>query len=156
MMHEHGFDKLALLASTQRTALDRVLVHIHDPTRGSNAGAFGQGSAHLQVVFGTQPNVPKCRGTSTGIALSAPGAAKQRDSALPIPCGWSNTGFNRGFGRLMAVAARTFIDERAVEPKQARHSLMTEMGREHFGTPVKVDGFTATSEEGLISSADGP
>jgi hypothetical protein len=56
----------------------------------------------------------------------------------------------------MAVAERAFIDERAVEPKQARHPLMTEMGRKHFGPPVKVDGFTATSKEGLIASADEP
>ena len=154
MVHEHGFNKLALQASTHRTALDRVLVHIQDPARGPNTGAFGQGFSHTQVVFVTQPNVPQSCGTSTGIAGSAPGAAKQGDLALPIPCGRSNTGFDLSFGRLMAVAERAFIDERAVEPKQARHPLMAEMGHEQFSPPVEVDGFTATSKEGLIASAD--
>ena len=85
--------------------------------------------------------------------LSATRAAKQGDTALPID-GRSNTGLYLGFGSLTVVAARAFLDERAVEPKQARHPLMAEMGHEHFGLPVEVDRFTATSKEGLIASAD--
>jgi hypothetical protein len=72
---------------------------------------------------------------------------------LPID-GRSNTGFGRGFGSLTVGAARAFLDERAVEPKQARHPLMAEMSHEHFSPPVEVDSFTATSKEGLIASVD--
>jgi len=154
-VHEHRFDKLALQTGSQRTALNRVLVHIQDPTRSPNAGTFGQGFAHSQEIFLTQPHVPQCRSTPAGIAAPATGAVKQGDMALPIPGGGS-TGVDGGFGSLTVMAAGAFFDERSVESKQARHPLMTEMGHEHFGLPIEMNGCTAISKEGLIVSADEP
>jgi hypothetical protein len=54
------------------------------------------------------------------------------------------------------VTAGAFFDERTIESKQASHSLMPEMGHEHFGLAVEMNGGAATSKEGIVASADEP
>jgi hypothetical protein len=155
MVHEYRFDKLTLLSGTRSTALNRVLVHIQYSTRRANAETFGQGFTHAQVILLAQPNVPKRRSTPGGIVGTAPGAVKQRRLALPV-AGASNRDAVGGFELITVLAARAFFDERFVESKQARHTLMTEMGHEHFGLPIEMNGSMAMLKEGLFTSAQKP